>query len=164
MSVQDNSNLSSDMTRVFGVVKWFDLKKGYGFITITEGEREGQDVFVYFENIDVEDGVYRYLVFGETVSFVLTETKESDKYEWCADNIQGPCGHPLLCLSRHKLKLSVKDKNDNTTTSTTTTQHEYKETKSKSKTPKSLRGGRGRGRGGTRGTGRGRGKGRTEKV
>ena len=50
-----------------GNVKWFDNKKGYGFI-----EKEGSaDIFVHYSNI-VSDG-YKTLQKGETVEFELVE-------------------------------------------------------------------------------------------
>jgi CspA family cold shock protein len=48
-----------------GKVKWFDPKKGYGFII---GE-EGQDVFVHYTSI-VGDG-FRALKDGEVVDYEL---------------------------------------------------------------------------------------------
>jgi CspA family cold shock protein len=50
-----------------GTVKWFDSKKGYGFIA---GE-DGADVFVHYSGI-VIDG-YKELHEGETVSFDVDE-------------------------------------------------------------------------------------------
>jgi len=50
-----------------GKVKWFDPKKGYGFII---GE-EGQDIFVHYTAI-AGDG-FRALKDGETVSYDLAE-------------------------------------------------------------------------------------------
>ena len=50
-----------------GTVKWFDAKKGYGFI---EGE-DGQDVFVHFSAIE-GDG-FKTLEEGEDVTFEITE-------------------------------------------------------------------------------------------
>ena len=50
-----------------GKVKWFDPKKGYGFII---GE-EGQDVFVHYTSI-VGDG-FRALKDGESVDYELVE-------------------------------------------------------------------------------------------
>ena len=46
-----------------GAVKWFDSKKGFGFIV----GPEGQDVFVHFSVIQV-DG-FRSLKDGETVEY-----------------------------------------------------------------------------------------------
>jgi CspA family cold shock protein len=48
-----------------GKVKWFDPKKGYGFIV---GE-QGQDVFVHYTSI-AGDG-FRVLKDGETVDYEL---------------------------------------------------------------------------------------------
>ena len=53
-----------------GKVKWFDPKKGYGFIQRDEGD----DVFVHFTSIE-GDG-FRSLVEGQKVTF---EIVESDK-------------------------------------------------------------------------------------
>ena len=50
-----------------GKVKWFDPKKGYGFIV---GE-EGQDVFVHYTSIS-GDG-FRALKDGETVSYEMVQ-------------------------------------------------------------------------------------------
>ncbi len=51
-----------------GRVKWFNEKKGYGFI---ETESQG-DVFVHYTGIQGEG--FRTLTDGEAVSFEITET------------------------------------------------------------------------------------------
>ena len=51
-----------------GVVKWFDVKKGFGFIT----REEGSDVFVHYSSIQGDD--FRKLEEGQKVSFVVSET------------------------------------------------------------------------------------------
>jgi CspA family cold shock protein len=51
-----------------GIVKWFDARKGYGFIK----RDEGQDLFVHFSSIDM-DG-YKRLNEGDEVSFEIEET------------------------------------------------------------------------------------------
>ena len=52
-----------------GKVKWFDPKKGYGFIV---GD-EGQDVFVHYTSIH-GDG-FRVLKDGETVTYKLAKSE-----------------------------------------------------------------------------------------
>jgi CspA family cold shock protein len=58
---------------VKGKVKWFDAKKGYGFIS---GE-SGQDVFVHFSAIQGEG--YRFLDNGEEVEYELDNDEKGPK-------------------------------------------------------------------------------------
>lgn len=51
-----------------GSVKWFDAKKGYGFIL----RPDGQDVFVHYSSIE-EDG-FRSLREGQQVEYDLMAT------------------------------------------------------------------------------------------
>jgi len=46
-----------------GVVKWFDSKKGFGFISVEDGD----DVFVHFSAI--QDDGYKTLDEGQQVEF-----------------------------------------------------------------------------------------------
>ena len=63
-----------------GRVKWFNESKGYGFITIEEGENgQGQDCFVHYSAIE-GDG-YRTLTEGEAVTFDLTQGKKGPAAE-----------------------------------------------------------------------------------
>ncbi|MCK8824097.1 cold shock domain-containing protein [Fuchsiella alkaliacetigena] len=50
-----------------GTVKWFDAKKGYGFIE----REEGDDVFVHFSAIE-EEG-FKTLEDGQEVEFEIVE-------------------------------------------------------------------------------------------
>ena len=51
-----------------GVVKWFDPKKGYGFIK----QEQGEDVFVHWRNI-VSDDEFKTLEDGEPVQFEIVQ-------------------------------------------------------------------------------------------
>jgi CspA family cold shock protein len=61
-----------------GKVKWFNPRKGYGFIATPDGE----DIFVHYASI-TGDG-YRTLVEGEPVSFELTKGEKGPR----AENVQ----------------------------------------------------------------------------
>lgn len=56
---------------VRGSVKWFDSKKGFGFLV---GEAGGQDVFVHYSSIE-GDG-FRSLKHGEEVEFDLVDSEK----------------------------------------------------------------------------------------
>ena len=56
-----------------GKVKWFDPKKGYGFIQRSEGD----DLFVHFSAIQ-GDG-FRTLAQGEAVEFDVCETQRGQE-------------------------------------------------------------------------------------
>ena len=55
------------MKEVTGTVKWFNAKKGFGFIS----DEEGNDVFVHFSGI-VADG-YKSLDDGQKVQFEVVD-------------------------------------------------------------------------------------------
>ena len=50
-----------------GIVKWFDERKGYGFIE----QEEGPDVFVHHSDIDMSG--FKSLAEGDRVSFEIGE-------------------------------------------------------------------------------------------
>ncbi len=50
-----------------GTVKWFNGKKGFGFIV----DEEGQDVFVHFSAIQMEG--YRTLEEGQAVEYEMEQ-------------------------------------------------------------------------------------------
>jgi len=54
---------------VTGMVKWFDRKKGFGFIT---GPDDDRDIFVHYTHIEGEG--FRSLKDGESVEFELIES------------------------------------------------------------------------------------------
>ncbi|MCP4745322.1 MAG: cold shock domain-containing protein [Desulfobacteraceae bacterium] len=61
-----------------GTVKWFNNKKGYGFIN----EDNGRDIFVHFSSIEM-DG-YKTLAEGEEVKFEIEESQRGPE----AKNVQ----------------------------------------------------------------------------
>ncbi|NNF50967.1 MAG: cold shock domain-containing protein [Gammaproteobacteria bacterium] len=63
-----------------GVVKWFNVAKGFGFITVDNGA----DIFVHFR--DIRGKGHRSLTAGQRVAF---EIKETDK---------GPQAHEVTVI------------------------------------------------------------------
>ena len=57
--------MSSDkeVQRLTGMVKWFNNKSGFGFITVcSDGEFAGKDIFAHYSSIRVTNSQYKYLV------------------------------------------------------------------------------------------------------
>ena len=63
--------MNNTSIQVTGRVKWFDKKKGFGFITIVDGEDLGKDVFVHYNDILSHNSSYKYLTHGEYVQFKI---------------------------------------------------------------------------------------------
>ena len=56
--------------RIKGIIKWFDAKKGYGFIN-ADGQ---EDIFVHFSNIEMSG--FRKLDMGDEIEFEIKDSKE----------------------------------------------------------------------------------------
>lgn len=69
-----------------GSVKWFDRKKGYGFIV----GPNGQDVFVHYSSILGEG--FRSLRDGESVEYELRETEKGLQAN-AVKQLQTPVAH-----------------------------------------------------------------------
>ena len=85
-------------SRDIGMVKWFNNKTGYGFITSKE-----EDIFVHHQQLSVSQNQYKYLVQGEYVEFqkkILTE----GKHKTMATDVTGVSRGPLMCETRQKMR------------------------------------------------------------
>ena len=58
---------NSDSSKESGTVKWFNIKKGYGFITRDQGD----DIFVHYRNI--EGNGRKAVSEGQRVKFFVTD-------------------------------------------------------------------------------------------
>ena len=85
--------------RLLGQVKWFNNKAGYGFITVSDGEQAGKDIFVHYSSIKVVNSQYKYLIQGEYVEFTLTKST-GEQHEYQASDISGIKGGLLMCETR----------------------------------------------------------------
>lgn len=110
MSSSSSSDTASSLdttTRFTGVVKWFNNKAGFGFITVLDndvsGDYSGKDVFSHHTSCNVTNKQYRYLVQGEYVEFTLKESENSD-HPYQADDISGICGGKLMCETRWEVR------------------------------------------------------------
>jgi cold shock CspA family protein len=97
---QVNNNFLNNV----GVVKWFNNKSGYGFVTIiSEGEMNGKDVFVHHSSINVNSEQYKYLVQGEYVSLDV-EKSEKGEFVFQTTKVTGVYGGALMCETRQDIR------------------------------------------------------------
>ena len=63
-----------------GNVKWFNSKKGYGFVTVITPDSDlvGTDIFAHYTNVNVSDNNYKRLFPGEYVSFNIGKNNDRD--------------------------------------------------------------------------------------
>jgi CspA family cold shock protein len=95
--------LGNSSSRLVGRVKWFNNKAGYGFITVSDGERAGSDIFVHHSGIQVSNEQYKYLVQGEYVEFTVIKT-EGGAHEYQAGDVSGINGGKLMCETRRDFR------------------------------------------------------------
>jgi len=55
--------VGDESSRQLGIVKWFNNKAGFGFVTTLEDS--GKDIFVHHTGVSVDREQYKYLVQGE---------------------------------------------------------------------------------------------------
>ena len=56
--------------RKIGIVKWFDAKRGYGFISVDDQD----DVVIHFSNVTMNG--FKKLDMGDEVEFELKQSKD----------------------------------------------------------------------------------------
>ena len=121
MSTNDvvtSSTGSSSAEQLSGRVKWFNNKQGFGFITISDGERAGSDVFVHHSAIKVGNQQYKYLVQGEYVELTLISS-QSGAHDVQAADVCGIKGGKLMCETRREFKMSRSSYRSSTKDETT---------------------------------------------
>jgi cold shock protein len=87
---------------VTGQVKWYNPKKGFGFITTSDAE-----VFVHQSQIQAPG--FRFLVEGEAVEF---RVKRDDTGRLSAEHVTGPKGGDLQVALRRKARLEKEQQDE----------------------------------------------------
>lgn len=89
---------------VQGKVKWFNSRAGYGFITVISESNKDEDIFVHHSSLKCSAEQYKYLIQGEYVDFMITETKD-EKHKFQAEKVTGIMGGDLMCETRNQLSM-----------------------------------------------------------
>ena len=113
MSSDDSSSTTphagdTSSERLTGRVKWFNNRAGFGFVTVMEGEKKDEDIFVHHSGIVVNNEQYKYLVQGEYVSFSLRES-DNDEHPYQAGEVRGVLDGWLMCETRNANRSSRED-------------------------------------------------------
>lgn len=101
----ETQEVAEESQRFTGRVKWFNNKAGYGFITVTDGDKKGTDIFVHHTGVVVDREQYKYLVQGEYVSFDLKKM-ESGEHEFHAVVVRGVNDGMLMCETRNETRVA----------------------------------------------------------
>ena len=96
--------------KMAGCVKWFNMKTGFGFLTVVRGGGSGElkvgsEVFVHHSNVKVQEEQYRFLVQGEYVEFDVSNVANG-QHSCQATNVTGMFGGKLMCETRNDARQS----------------------------------------------------------
>jgi cold shock protein len=97
--------------RILGRVKWFNNRAGFGFVTVLDGDKKNDDVFVHHSGVNVEKEQYKYLVQGEYVSFTMKQS-DNQEHPFQAGDVTGVMGGKLMCETRMENRREQTDDGD----------------------------------------------------
>ena len=107
MSAPSNVSVDSSASRHVGCVKWFDNRKGFGFINNLSNNSE---VFVHHTGLNSKENCFRTLFPGEYIEYHLYHDEQSNRDY--AVNVTGVQGGSLLCENTGT-RLSVRRQHEN---------------------------------------------------
>ena len=97
-----------------GRVKWFNHRKGYGFVEIITPDSEylNKDIFLHYSHIETEN-TFKKVFPGEYVSLnVITNNEENNEgKEYICDHVKGIHGYPLLIDNEKYMYKIIEKKN-----------------------------------------------------
>ena len=103
--MSNTQSSDNEAVKYSGRVKWFNNKTGYGFISVTSGDKSGLDLFVHHSSIIVDAQQYKYLVQGEYVEFEVSNA-ENGGHQFQASNVKGMASGKLMCETRNESRVA----------------------------------------------------------
>jgi len=96
----ETTSTGTTIGRMTGMVKWFNNKSGFGFITVcSESAYKGTDIFVHYSKIRVSNSQYKFLIQGEYVDFDLI-SNDTGTHKFNASDVCGVNNGPIMCETR----------------------------------------------------------------
>ena len=100
--------MATAANKMAGCVKWFNMKTGFGFLTVVQSVRGsdlsvGSEIFVHHSNVKVAEEQYRFLVQGEYVEFDVSNVANG-QHSCQAVNVTGMFGGKLMCETRNEAR------------------------------------------------------------
>jgi|UniRef100_A0A6C0JAL8 cold shock CspA family protein len=91
-----------------GCVKWFNNKKGYGYVTVKEGPLVNIDIFTHHSSIQKNEMKYGYLVTGEYVHIKVQDSHENG-HAYQANAVKAPCDDGKLMCEQPTIRRRTGD-------------------------------------------------------
>ena len=105
---QENNNVNVNSEKVVCVVKWFNSRNGYGFITNLDDD---SDYFAHQSNLEPQENCFKTLYQGEYVECNVQRDSDSGKEQ--AVNVTGIRGGKLMCEHRATYNRNPSDNYSN---------------------------------------------------